>query len=713
MQVNEDSRLPARAAEHLPTPVRPAEIHLLDRLQSLYRYRWISTATFLLVLTGAIAYAWTRTPLYRATARLLIEREDERSLAMEGVGLTTTSSSWDYYQDPEPYYQTQYRILSGRDLATRVVATLGTDGLQALADRPQEPVGASELVGVVMGRVSVSPVKASNLVDVSFVDRNREMAATVANRLAEEYVAQNFDLRQQDMARSLEWLGDELVRQKQLVEASERAMAEYREREDALSLEDRQNIVIDRLNRLNEAATDARTSRAQKESLYRQVQALGPSVSADTLPEIFQNEFIQAIRLQLATLDRQKAQLAERYGDRHPEILTVSAQIADTTRHLRQEVNRAVEAIRQDYEAARLREDSLAQELDIQKDLASDLDRKSVAYTVLARDAESNRELYQSLLRREKELQVLANSRGNNVRLVEAAPVPGAPFSPDMRRTTILGSLVGVLLAVGLALGLDHLDDTVRTPDDVTRKLGLPFLGTIPAVRAAMGQPVLSGPSDFAEAVRSLRTSVALNTTGAGTAIVMVTSAQPLEGKTTTACNLAMALAHGGARVLLVDADLRRPGVHTAMGLENTSGLSELLQRRAQLADTVQRLADPDLWVLPAGHTPSNPSELLASGRMHAFMSQVRQGPFDWVIVDTPPVLAVTDASILARWASTVTFVVGSEMTRRRLAERAVETLAVGNAPFIGAVLNRVDVRRNRYYYAQQYGYGSYLTAET
>jgi capsular exopolysaccharide synthesis family protein len=630
---------------------------------------------------------------------------------MEGVGLM--ASSWDYYQDPEPYYQTQYRILSGRDLASRVVSTLGADGLQALADRPQEPVGASELAGIVMGRVAVSPVKASNLVDVSFVDARPDLTARVANALAEQYVAQNADLRQQNMTRSLEWLGDELVRQKRLVEASERAMAEYREREDALSLEDRQNIVIDRLNRLNQAATDARTSRAQKESLARQVEALGPSVPADSLPELFQNEFIQSIRLQLAQLERQKALLSERYGNRHPEILTVSASIADTARQLREEVARALVAIRRDYEAARLEEESLAQELEVQKDLASDLDRKSVAYSVLKREAESNRELYQSLLRREKELQVLANSRGNNVRLVEAAAVPLAPFSPDLRRTAILATLVGGLLAVGLALGLDHLDDTVRTPDDVTRKLGLPFLGLIPAVRTPRGQPVLSGPSDFAEAIRSLRTSVAINTTGPGSAIVMVASAQPLEGKTTTACNLATALAHGGARVLLVDADMRRPGVHSAVGLENPSGLSELLRGEAHLTEVVQRLADPDLWVLPAGRTPPNPSELLASGRMHAFMRQVKDGPFDWVIVDTPPVLAVTDASILAPWASTVAFVLGAEMTRRRLAERAVDTLAAGDAPFIGAVLNRVDMRHNRYYYAQQYGYGSYLTAET
>ena len=233
-------------------------------------------------------------------------------------------------------------------------------------------------------------------------------------------------------------------------------------------------------------------------------------------------------------------------------------------------------------------------------------------------------------------------------------------------------------------LGLDYLDDTVKTPEDIAR-LGLPFLALIPAARSGRDRPSLSGHNDFAEAIRSLRTSIALSTRQGGS-IVLVTSAQPLEGKTTTACNLAMALAYGGAKVLLIDADMRRPGVHRIFGLENRCGLSELLSGQAPLAQSVQRLAEPDLWIMPAGATPPNPSELLASGRMEALLGQVQNGPFDWVIVDTPPVLAVTDASILTQWVSGVAFVVGSEMTRRRLAERAIETLAAGRPRILGAV---------------------------
>ena len=696
MQTTDPQRLLRDPGGPLVRP-RPAEIHLRDRISVFYRYRYVALLAFVVVLSVAALRAYSQTPLYRSSVRLLIDLEDERSLAMEGVSTTTNNSN--YMQDPEPYFQTQYRILTGRDLARRVLTKI--NGPNAVTDGQ---------VGDFAGHVSVEPVRASRLVDVVFVSADPALAANSANILAEEYVQQNLDLRRQNMERSLEWLSQELARQKTIVEASERAMAQYREEQNALSLEDRQNIVISRLNQLNEAATRARTNRAQKESLYRRLESLSPKATPESIPEILQNPYIQSLKAQLAELERRKALFSERYGDKHPEMLTVNASILDATRQLNLEIAKAVDSIRHDYESAMLEERTLASALDEQKGLATDLDRKSVTYTVLQRDAQSNRELYQTLLRREKELQVLANSRGNNVRLVERAAVPQAPFSPNLRRAMMLGAIVAFLVAVGLVLGLDYLDDTVKTPEDIAR-LGLPFLGLIPAARS--GRDRLSGNNDFSEAIRSLRTSIALSTRQGGS-IVLVTSAQPLEGKTTTACNLAAALAYGGAKVLLIDADMRRPGVHRNFGLENRCGLSELLSGQAALTQAVQRLAEPDLWIMPAGSTPPNPSELLASGRMEALLGQVQNGPFDWVIVDTPPVLAVTDASILTQWVSGVAFVVGSEMTRRRLAERAIETLAAGRPRILGAVLNRVDVTRNKYYYARHYGYGNrYLAAET
>ena len=278
-----------------------------------------------------------------------------------------------------------------------------------------------------------------------------------------------------------------------------------------------------------------------------------------------------------------------------------------------------------------------------------DLDRKSGDYQILQREAETQPQIYQSLLQQQKELRVVSNSRTNNVRVMDRAEVPGAPFSPNPRRDWFTALMAGLLVALGLAFGIDYLDDTVKTPEDITRRLKLPLLGLVPAVRGKR-VPLLSEtvPHDFGEAFRSLRTSLVFTSGAEGPRVIAVTSSQPLEGKTTTACNLAMALALGGSRVLLIDADMRRPGLHKAIGAQNEIGLSHLLVGQARVREAVQRTNEPNLFVITAGRTPPNPSELLASERMNALLANLRSGPFDWVIIDTPPVLAVTDAVILA-----------------------------------------------------------------
>jgi len=325
----------------------------------------------------------------------------------------------------------------------------------------------------------------------------------------------------------------------------------------------------------------------------------------------------------------------------------------------------------------------------------------------MEREAKSNREVYQSLLTREKELRVSANSRTNNVRVVDRAETPRGPVSASGRRTVMMSMFIGLVLSVGVALGLDYMNDTIKTPEDVTRRLRLPFLGLVPAVRGDK-HPLLASsqvPHDFGESFRSLRTSLLSKYQGESTKILVVTSAQPLEGKTTTAANIAMALAYGGSRVLLIDADMRRPGLHRPLRLTNERGLSQVLTGQARVRDVIQRTVDPNLLAITAGRSPLNPSELLSSERMKTLLTNLAHGPFNWIIIDTPPVLAVTDAVILAPLVSGVTFVVGAEMTRRRLAERAIETVMQAHPKFAAVVLNKVNFAKNKYYYSRYYGH--------
>ena len=325
---------------------------------------------------------------------------------------------------------------------------------------------------------------------------------------------------------------------------------------------------------------------------------------------------------------------------------------------------------------------------------------------VLARDAELNRDSYNQLPARDQEPRVSASSRTNNVRVVDRAEVPARPHTPNRRQDWTYALLLGLGLGIAVAFGLDYLDDSVKTPDDVTRRLKLKFLGLVPVVEGDR-HPLISGPvpHHFGEAFRTIRTSLAAQFSGHGPRVIAMASTQPLEGKTITAVNIAMALAMGGQRVLLVDADMRRPSVHKALRMSNERGLSQLLSGQARMREVVQRTHDPNLLCITAGRTPANPSELLTSDRMRALITGLESGPFDWIIIDTPPVLAVTDAVILAPMVGAVTFVIGAEMTRRRLAERAVETLLSSNPRKVLGVLNKVNFGRNKYYYSRYFGH--------
>lgn len=719
------------------TPAKPGSLtsasrntHLFDRFAVIVKYYKAVVAVFVLVVSGWMYQTYTTIPMYRTQARLQIEEEYKAQTDFKDAYLA--------YSDPEPYYQTQYRILQGRDLARRAVRRLkletvpefnGTGpaptrltrlletvkaktvapfsggGMTQAASKPPEPGSIDEngLVGAFLGRIQVAPVRNSRLVDVAFTSADPQFAAQAVNVLAEEYVHQNLEFKLENTQKTLEWLTREVARQQSVVQTSERLMAEYRENKNALSLEDRQNIVGSRLNQVNDAVTRAKTTRVQRETVYRQV--IGAK-DRDALTAIIQNPLIQTLKVRQGELERDRVRLLERYGDRHPQVQNIASQITDIRRQMDAEVDKTVAAIKNEYEAAVSEEITLARELETQKNAALDLNRKGIDYSVLQREAESNRQVYESLLQREKELRVVANSRANNVRLLDRAEVPGGPFTPDVSRAWMMAMLFGLGLGIAAAFGIDYLDDTVKTPEDVAWRLKLHFLGLVPKVRGER-HPLLSGPvpHDFGEAFRALRTALVANSNGDSTRVIAITSAQPLEGKTTTAVNMALALAIGGARVLLIDADMRRPSLHKALRLPNDTGLSHLLVGEARMREVVQRTGDPNLLVITAGRTPPNPSELLGADRMKAFVQQLAVGPFDWVIIDTPPVLAVTDAVILAPMVSGVTFVLGAEMTRWRLAERAIETLQAGRPQTISAVLNRVDFDRNRYYYSRYYGH--------
>ncbi|HYB96472.1 MAG TPA: polysaccharide biosynthesis tyrosine autokinase [Vicinamibacterales bacterium] len=707
--------------------------HLFDRVAVLYKYRWASITVFTLVVGWLMVDSYSQVPIYRATAQVLIEDPNSDIATPTEIARSVAVS------DMEIYTQTQLRIMRGRDLASRVAADLNLDNVPEFNGQGPKPTPLAATIATIkryaavpyrmittasgpsavmpkpsgepgdhtdalLSRLSVEPVRGSQLVDLSFVSADPEFAARAVNAFADRYVEENLSAKVSTLEKSAEWLTGEVKKQAELVQKNELDLARYKETQDAASLDSNQNIIVSRLNQSSDQLIRARTERITKEGLWRQVQAAGEDVSA--LSAIINNQQVQLLRSSLNQLEQDRARITERYGPRHPDYQKINSQYELAKAQLDTEVNKAKQTIRTEYEQAVLQEQQFQNQVNDAKAAATALGRKGVDYAVMLRETESNRAILNQLLTREKELRVVANSRANNVRVVDRAEVPAAPYTPNHRNDWTYALIMGLFLGIGIALGLDYLDDTVKTPDDISRRLKLRFLGLVPIVSGDR-HPLISGPvpHEFGEAYRAIRTSLTAHVDKQGPKIITTASSQPLEGKTTTAVNIAMALAVGGARVLLIDADMRRPSVHKALRMGNDRGLSQLLAGQARMREVVQRTHDPNLLAITAGRTPANPSELLASDRMRALLTGLETGPFDWVVIDTPPVLAVTDAVILAPLVDAVAFVIGSEMTRWRLAERAVETLLGSNPRRVMAILNKVNYGRNKYYYSRYYGH--------
>jgi capsular exopolysaccharide synthesis family protein len=376
------------------------------------------------------------------------------------------------------------------------------------------------------------------------------------------------------------------------------------------------------------------------------------------------------------------------------------------------EVAQIADAMRSEYQAALTEERTLAAELDSQKREAQVLNRAGIEYGVLQRDSTANRQMFEALLQRTQETGVSEEIRTGNIRVVDHAEISTGPVSPNVFNNLLMALLAGLTLAIGLAFVVEYADDRIKNPDEMKQHLGLPFLGMVPALFDKRITTPLVGngvSSIFSESFRSIRTNVLFSSTDQGGRLIVVTSSTPGEGKTVVSTNVAVALAQAGHRVLLIDADMRKPRVHDVFQAPMTPGLSNLLVGDATASEAIHESSTTGLWIMPAGVHPPNPAELLGSKRFRDFAAFLMQY-FDWVIVDTPPVMAVTDASLAANLAHGVLFVVGAEMTSRRVAQRAVEQLEMGQAKFVGAVLNRVDLEHNAYYYSRYYrpDYGGY-----
>lgn len=731
--------------------------NLLSYWSVLRKRRWIVLAVLLVVITAVLIATLKETPLYRARTLIEIEKENPN--------IVTADDLFELDNVNSTFLETQYKVLESESLARRVIRDLSLDQLKEFNPprhwwslHPPKPalygtfwseVGASAPDSDAMysslktfaERLDVEPVKQSRLVEVTFDSRDPVLSARIVNSIASNYINENLELRWDAAQKASEWLSQQLVGVKAKLEKSEDEMQAYARENDLLFLESEkgttENIVDARLRELQAALTEAQANRIQKESLYRLIQA----GDAGALPTVFDNHELQELTLRLSDLEAQRAQLAATFSPDYPKVKQLQSEIDEAQQTLDGERERGAAHIEDDYFAAVRREALLRDAFaNAQRD-ANAIAEKSVQYNILKREVDTNRQLYEGLLDRLKQAGIASGLKESNIRVVDAAVPPKKPAVPRTALNLSLGLLVGLGLGVGAAFLQEHFDNSLKTTEDVERAMQLPALALIPSVEslnghssdadrgngdapeaAAAGTPLRAANarslaahwhridelapqySALIEAFRSLRTSVLLSAAGQPPRSLLVSSAQPGEGKTTVSANLAISLAQLGQRVLLIDGDLRRPSVHRAFGIQRTLGVVSYLAGQQDWRAAVEKTVLPGLDVLVSGPVPPNPAELLSSDRMQALIREALE-EYKFVVVDSPPLLNVSDSRILATLVEGVVLVVKGGDTPRELAQRAQAYVSAVGARVIGAVLNNVDLHREEYSYYQAYSY--------
>jgi capsular exopolysaccharide synthesis family protein len=740
----EPIELPFFEKSHIPQPfLAEEESPLLHYWRTLKKRRWTVLATVGIIFTLTVIFTLKTTPLYQATSKVAIFPETPNVLGFKDAG--NSAPDFDY----ESTLETQAAILRSDALAMKVIEAIRLDqnpkftqGATAqrignsvpLSSMQPDPAVSAGLLGRFRGGLSVQLVPNSRLVQISFTHPDPRLATEIVNALVRTFTEENFKTKYEAVTQTSDWLSTELADLQMKVQTSEEKLVRYQKDHSILGVDEKQNIVTAKLDELNRELTAAQTDRIQKESNYRLAAAGDPAAFSKPSRE-GASGMLEKLRDKEADLNTQLAQVTTQFGTGYPKVAELSNQVKQVRTELAAEEVRMQQQIHDEYLAALQRETLLTTAFNQQKQEANQLNESAIEYSVLRRDAEANRQLYQDLLQRLKEAGVSAGLRSSNIRVVDIARTPTSPIKPNIPRNIELGLILGIACGIGLAFTLESLDTSIRSMEQVNAISTLPALGTIPLQLASNSSlrkrlksvSVETGKSEStsalvtyarpkseaAEAYRSLRTSILLSSFGAPPKVILVTSALPQEGKTTISANSALVLAQRGDRVLLIDADLRRPGIDKLFGFRSRGGLSTLISGGDKFEDVVVPFTDvPNLWILPAGPIPPQPAELLGSTVMKDYMARWRK-EFDHVVIDTPPCLSVTDAVLLSPEADRIILVARAGKTTKIALRRACELLLQVNARVMGIVLNALNMNSTEgyYYYGGRYS-DHYYTEE-
>lgn len=709
-----------------------------ESIRILIKRKWVIIICLVTIFSVVAIASLKTTPVYEASGTIEINKPDN-SLNFQNAA----TFSLDYFDPTE--LETDMKILQSDLLALQVIQELHLDraaefssqapppAANDLAPDPlqTDPAQAAALVGNFKGSLKVSLEANTRIIEVHYRSPDPQKAATIVNTLMQTYVANNFKDRFDSTMQASDWLQKQLVDLQMKVESSQEKLVRYQKEHEILGIDEKQNITMAKLDELNKELTTAESERMDKESLYRLVQSGDPDAIAANAGDVEDaapgsqsaSQLLETLRAKQADLKIQAADLSTQFGPSYPKLTQLNNQLKEIDSQIQTEMKKIASKVRGQYTAALQRESMLRDALEKQKQEANKLNESAIEYNLIKRDSETYRQLYEGLLQKLKEAGVAAGLKSNNFRIVDRANPPSVPIEPNIPRNLMFALVLGLASGVGLAFLLEGLDSTVRTTEQAQMISGLPSLGMIPLnskssregprtrrlVIASSKEAVelvtqVRPQSQMAESYRALRTSLLLSNLGAPPKVIMITSALPQEGKTTTSMNCAVVLAQKkGARVLLIDADLRRPSVHKNLGMGPHSGLSNVLTGSTTLDLAITHTSVlPNLDVLAAGTPPPNPAELLASTNMRDMLAEL-SAQYDHIVIDTPPSLSVTDAVVLSPRADAVVLVIRSGQTTKTALRRSRDILMQVNAKVVGVLLNAVDLSSPDYYYYYEY----------
>lgn len=731
---------PAVTRDPFVVDVAPEDVpHLLDYWEIILKRRWLVLTCTLVVFTTVAIGTLKEKPVYEGKVLLEIDAEPPSVVNFKEVVSVGQGGDFEAYQD------TQFKIIESRTLAEKVVKDLKLYmSPEFIRDRylfglieggvpplprnielgppdPSSPIFRNA-VGYFKHGVGVDPVRRSNLVEITFDSTDARVAAQVANKLSDDYILHNLDLKYEDTTKASAWLKDRLSDMKIKVEKADDALAQYARVNGIIFITDKVTLVNANLGQVQTQLLSARSDRLSKEALYDQVQ----TGHIETLPGIVDSALIQGLMQRKADLERTYDEMSVNFKPDYPKVLQVKKQMDAIDKQIEQQKKTTAKSIIDQYTTAVGHEKKLEDSLNEAKDQVNDLAEKTIQYNILKREADSNHELFDGLLQRMKEANISAGLSASNIRVVDAAEIPQTSVKPRILLNLAVGLVLGLALGIGLGFFQEYLDKTLKTPDDVERLLRLPSLGVLPRFTLGDGKaagndgaeslvplnghhalaPGIQTSPQAAEAFRSLRTSVLLSASPVPR-LILLTSALPSEGKTTTAVNLAATLAALGNKVVVVDCDMRRPACHRATGVENNPGFVQCLTGRVDLKGAILPVPGvQNLSVIPCGPIPPNPAEVLSSPVCADLLRRLRN-QFEYVLVDSPPLLSVADSRILATLVDAVVLVARAHSTPYDVVRRARSLLYGSGARILGVALNDLNVARNGFGYQEyQYGYG-------